>query len=66
MFRLYSSRYIIADNAASDSESTTQFNTQAANVIHKENIELMEYPFLTLSIYPEDFIIHLGNEFFFF
>ncbi|XKL61989.1 hypothetical protein PGB90_001822 [Kerria lacca] len=31
------------------------------NVIHKEHIELMEYPFFTLSNYPEHFIIHLGG-----
>lgn len=50
-------------DASQDKESVssaTSTDSRGHNVIHRENMELMEYPFLTLSNYPEDFIIHIG------
>lgn len=30
--------------------------------LNQDNLDMLEYPFLTMSKYPNDFIIHMGNN----
>lgn len=57
--------YVICTETVSSQENESvvanAIDCGGYNIIHKENIEMMEYPFLTLTTYPEDFIIHLGK-----
>lgn len=29
---------------------------------HHDNLDMLEYPFLTMSTYPQGFILHLGEK----
>lgn len=54
------------ENFAGNSLSTTTERPERLEPIlktpfHHDNLDMLEYPFLTMSKYPQGFILHLGE-----
>lgn len=60
MYCFYSDMAALQESVSVFFTDSSNADYQGCNVVHKENIEMMEYPFLTLSTYPEDFVLHIG------
>lgn len=70
MFPCYSTRLLFPGNSLSTNVSgtpiansftrTTGKSSKPPPLLMQENVDMLEYPFLTLSKYPTGFVVHLG------
>lgn len=52
---------ILGNSLSTTTERPERVDTTLKTPFHHDNLDMLEYPFLTMSKYPQGFILHLGE-----